>query len=38
MDNYSAYAFVIEALKEENSIMFNTIEVLFLLPNTTSRY
>jgi selenocysteine lyase/cysteine desulfurase len=38
MDNHSAHVAAMEALKEENSVIFNTIEVLFLPPNTTSRY
>jgi len=28
MDNHSAYTTVVEALKEENSVIFNTIKVL----------
>jgi hypothetical protein len=38
MDNHSAHVAAVEALKEENSVIFNTIEVLFLPSNTTSRY
>jgi len=38
MDNHSAYTAAVKALKKENSVIFDTIEVLFLLPNTTSCY
>jgi len=38
LDNHSAHTAAVEALQEEKSVIFNTIEVVFLPPNTTSRY
>ena len=38
VNNYSAHTKALEDLKEENSVILNDIEILFLPPNTTSRY
>jgi len=38
LDNHSVYTATVEALQEEKSVIFNTIEVVFLLPNMTSCY
>jgi ribonucleotide reductase alpha subunit len=38
MDNHSAYTKAVEDLKEDNSVVLNDIEILFLPPNTTSQY
>ena len=38
MDNYSSHTKAVEDLKDENSVVLNDIEVIFLPPNTTSRY
>jgi hypothetical protein len=38
MDNHSAHTKAVEDLREENSVILNDIEILFLPPNTTPRY
>ena len=38
MDNFSGHTAAVEQLKEEQSIIFDTFQVAWLPPNTTSRY
>jgi len=38
MDNHSAHVKAVKDLKEENSTILHSIEILFLPPNTTLRY